>query len=392
VFQCGKLSVREDGSGSIHHVGSGGCIECVAFSAQSVLVQGAITFRLNALEDEQSRTASTKIIPTPPPSPGKIINREIMGTIKDAQFFFVYSHHQQLPGIGAVNAVRLPDHDALQAAGELKRKGAADARALAKKTKNDTETQLRKAAEATQFDVDDTNHAGGGGGGRKEGPAPIFNDDQESLDGQVPECSLMEALTRKALGYVSPIVSAPNLAPAPAPAPAPALAAAAATAMTAENASLTRMCIVGIHIEVRDSEGRGRGVFSQSVLNKSQHITHNDGHRLDINNLHKKLICSRMNERISNLPQNTRSGILKLQYCKIWAVTVGRKRGARIMIDGTISACTFLDSVQNRVGAILNSTMWSKIKPNCTLEWITRDKGSGYFRRSSIFHPTDVEE
>lgn len=363
MLRSKRVSVREafcprgcmKGSGSIHYVGSGGCGECIAFSAQNVLMQGAITFRLIALEDERSRTASTKIIPTPPPSPGKL-NREITGTIKDAQNFVVNSLHQQLSGIGAVNAVRLPDDDALQAAGELKRKGAADARALAKKTKTDAETQLRQAAAATQFDVDDTNVAGGGGGAL----APVFNDEQESL----------------------------------APAPVPALAAAATTAMTAENASLTQMCIVGIHIEIRDSEGRGRGVFSQSVLNKGQRITYYDGHRLDVNNLHKKLICSRMSDCISNLPEDTKSDILKLQYCKIWAVTVGRKGSARIMIDGTISASTFLDSVPNRggigVGAIVNSTMWSNIKTNCTLVWIKRV--SGHFRKSSIFYPNDGEE
>jgi len=65
-------------------------------------------------------------------------------------------------------------------------------------------------------------------------PAPVFDDNQESPEGEVPECSNMETFTRKALGYVSPNVSAPALAPALAPAPAPALAPASSPARAAK--------------------------------------------------------------------------------------------------------------------------------------------------------------
>jgi hypothetical protein len=162
-----RVSVREafcprgckKGLDSIHHVGSGSCDDCVAFSNHGVLEQGITTARLILLEDERTHTASTKLIPTPPPSPGKV-TREIMGTIKDAQKFVVNLLHQQSSGIRALNAVLLPDDDddvEEQAAADHKRKKA-DERALAKKTKHDIETQSRKDAEANQFDFDDDVH------------------------------------------------------------------------------------------------------------------------------------------------------------------------------------------------------------------------------------------
>jgi hypothetical protein len=71
-------------------------VRCIQRTAQSVLLQGITSSRLISLEDERSRTASTKIIPTPPTSPGKANSREIMGTIKESQTKLVNALHQEL--------------------------------------------------------------------------------------------------------------------------------------------------------------------------------------------------------------------------------------------------------------------------------------------------------
>ena len=154
-------------------------------------------------------------------------------------------------------------------------------------------------------------------------------------------------------------------------------AVAAASATTTAAASLTKVCTVGIHIEVANSPLGGRGGFATSILKKDQHITRYDGHRLDTATFERKLTCSRMDHCISKLPEEIRKAILKVRYNKTWAVTVGRSLIARICIDGTISASPLLDSLSDRggfgIGSVLNSSDNTGVKPNCILLFIKRD-------------------
>ncbi len=395
MYRNKRVSVREafcprgckKGLDSIHHVGSGSCVECVAFNAQNVLLQGITTSRLIALEDERSRTASTKIIPTPPTSPGKP-NREIMGTIKDAQNFLVNSIHQQLSGIGAVNSVRLPDDDALQEAAELKRKNVANARALAKKTKKDTATQLRKYAEATQFDVEDTVRSLTSqcktsstsehdllpfyrGAAAVHKPGQVVN---------LQPCGKVHA--GLALGVIDANVSISS----------------AVTVFQPTN--LMKVLEVGQSISIQNIEGAGRGIVSNSSILKSQYICHYDGDRVDATTGEILMRCKRTSQNINNLPVHIQKQLRSLEYVKNWAVTLNRGSNIKkfggtrnIVIDGTIAASPILDYLVDRgligPGALMNSSYGTGKAPNCILIFVPWHQDN--YALSNFFVPQQSE-
>jgi hypothetical protein len=85
--------------------------------------------------------------------------------------------------------------------------------------------------------------------------------------------------------------------------------------------------------------------------------------------------------------------IQQLRYSKIWALT-NRKGGARICIDGTVSASVILDDVPNRgglgIGALLNSSHKSGKTPNCMLLSIPRVAEN--FSMANYFYANEDEK
>ena len=138
---------------------------------------------------------------------------------------------------------------------------------------------------------------------------------------------------------------------------------------------LHRVSIIGVEVEIRESIGKGRGVFAKVLAKKGKHLARYDGNRVDGATGETKMFCSRMKHLMTKLSPIKRIEIQKLRYSKTWALT-NRKGGARVCIDGTVSASVLLDDLYNRGGvgiaALLNSSDKSGIAPNCKLQCIPR--------------------
>ena len=207
-------------------------------------------------------------------------------------------------------------------------------------------------------------------------PAPaVFDDDEESPEGEAPVSSNMETFVLRALDYVPRNGSAPAPAPAPAsapaPAPAPASAPAPAPAPAPALAPSSAPAVVNdlafpssnSCFEIRIVEGRGRGLFVRSQarsFKKGDLLTPYDGPRRDSRNGSLSMHCSRVTNAISTLSAVKKVQISQLRFTKTWAVSVNRQRSCRVVVDGTISASPILDDVPNRAGiglaALANSS------------------------------------
>ena len=58
---------------------------------------------------------------------------------------------------------------------------------------------------------------------------------------------------------------------------------------------------VGEEIEIRNTEGKGRGLFGLVWIRKGQFVTDYDGHRVDPITGEVKMICSKMQECMQKL-------------------------------------------------------------------------------------------
>jgi hypothetical protein len=131
---------------------------------------------------------------------------------------------------------------------------------------------------------------------------------------------------------------------------------------------LTVVSIVGTEVEIRDSPGAGRGVFTKGIVKKGKYVARYDGDRVDPVTGDRRMFCSRVKRLMSTVSAVKKQQIQQLRYSKVWAL-INRKGGARICIDGTLSASVILDDVPNRGGlgiaALLNSSHKSGKAPNC---------------------------
>jgi hypothetical protein len=139
---------------------------------------------------------------------------------------------------------------------------------------------------------------------------------------------------------------------------------------------LTQVSVVGSEVEIRDSLGKGRGVFvKNAVAKKGKYVARYDGHRVDGATGEAKMLCSRMKRLMMSLSPEKKLQIQQIRYSKTYALA-NRGGGGRICIDGTISASTILDDVPNRGGvgiaSLINSSDKSGIAPNCKLICIPR--------------------
>jgi len=202
-------------------------------------------------------------------------------------------------------------------------------------------------------------------------PAPVlalpavFNDDEESPEGEAPSSSNMENFVLRALDYIPPNGLLPPAqilrhAPAPAP-PAPALALAPSSVPAVVND--LAFPDSNSYFEIRIVEGRGRGLFVRSQarsFKKGDLLTPYDGPRRDSRNGSLSMHCSRVTDAISTLSGVKKAAISQLRFTKTWAVSVNRQRSCRVVVDGTISASPILDDVPNRAGiglaALANSS------------------------------------
>jgi hypothetical protein len=161
---------------------------------------------------------------------------------------------------------------------------------------------------------------------------------------------------------------------------------------TKEAAELKTVSIIGIEVEIRESIGKGRGVFAKVIAKKGKYLARYDGNRVDMITGEMKMFCSRMKHLLTKVSPTKKFQIQQLRYSKTWALT-NRKGGTRVCIDGTVSASPLLDNVYNRggvgIGAVLNSSHKSKIAPNCKLECIPRVAEN--FTMANFFFATKEE-
>ena len=156
--------------------------------------------------------------------------------------------------------------------------------------------------------------------------------------------------------------------------------------------ALNAVSIIGIEVEIRESIGKGRGVFAKVFAKKGKHLARYDGNRVDGATGDTKMFCSRMKQLLTKVSTAKKLQIQQLRYSKTWALT-NRKGGTRVCIDGTVSASPLLDNVYNRggvgIGALLNSSHKSKIAPNCKLVCIPRVAEN--FTMANFFFATKEE-
>ena len=105
---------------------------------------------------------------------------------------------------------------------------------------------------------------------------------------------------------------------------------------------LTVVSIVGTEVEIRDSSGAGRGVFTNVIVKKGKYVAKYDGDRVDLVTGSTRMFCLRVKRLMSTVSAAKKQQIQQLRYSKIWALT-NRKGGARICIDGRLSASVILD-------------------------------------------------
>jgi hypothetical protein len=91
---------------------------------------------------------------------------------------------------------------------------------------------------------------------------------------------------------------------------------------------LTVVSIVGTEVEIRDSPGAGRGVFTKVIAKKGKYVARYDGDRVDLVTGSKRMFCSRVKRLMSTVSAAKKQQIQQLRYSKIWALT-NRKGGAR---------------------------------------------------------------
>jgi hypothetical protein len=74
---------------------------------------------------------------------------------------------------------------------------------------------------------------------------------------------------------------------------------------------------------------------------------------------------------MEKLHKELRAELSNIKYDKTWAVSVNQSSGARVIIDGAVSASELLDNVPNRggigAGSVMNSSNGTGKSPNCKL-------------------------
>lgn len=219
-------------------------------------------------------------------------------------------------------------------------------------------------------------------------PAPRLKKPRVPDDSSATSAPTFARFTDRIPAFDPDFIGGGGAAGAPAPARRP---TKPPRSLEAENDDLQQVLKVGVELEVKNSEGKGRGLFAKFFIKKGQMVTDYDGHRVDPISGDAKMICSKMRRCLGNLPKEKVSQLSSCKYNKTWAVAVNRKSGARVVIDGSVAASELLDDVPNRGGIGAGSILNSSKKPNCKLVCCTPPPDQS-FSNANFFFANEEEK